>query len=70
MQSARFLIAAVTVGACAAQQPSHLARGLVGLDAVSSTVDSELAGYYATHYLTGRGADPIRDRQLDELLAP
>lgn len=69
MQNVVLLAASTLVlAACAAPTP-YLARGQVGLDRVSTSVDSALAAYYVTDYLQGRGGDALRKRQLDQLLA-
>lgn len=69
MQSQRFVLAALFFSACAARQPPMTARGTVGLDQVTSIVDSPLAAYYLSHYLAGQRTDPQLDGQIDRLLS-
>jgi hypothetical protein len=63
------IAAALILWACAAPSP-YVARGHIGLDHVSSSVDSELAAYYVTHYVGRAATDPERDRHIGELLSP
>lgn len=68
MQSPHFLLAALFLSACAARQSPPVARGTVGLDQVTSTVDSPLAAYYLSHYLAGQRTDAQLDARIDQLL--
>ena len=69
MQSQRFLLAALVLSACTARPAALVAKGTVGLDPVTSRVDSPLAAYYLSHYLSGERTDPRLDSQIDQLLS-
>jgi hypothetical protein len=69
VHSPRFLLAALFLSACAARQSPPVTQGSVGLDQVTSTVDSPLAAYYLSHYLAGQRTDPQLDSQIDQLLS-
>jgi hypothetical protein len=69
LQSQRFFLAALFLSACAARPAALTARGTVGLDQLTSAVDSPLAAYYLSHYLAGERADPKLDSQIDQLLS-
>lgn len=69
MQSQHSLLAALVLSACAVRQQPLLAKGTVGLDPLTSTVDSPIAAYYLSHYLAGRRTDPQLDGEIDRLLS-
>ncbi len=56
--------------ACASSQPQFLARGVVGLEEVTASVDSQLAAHYLSSYLTGRTSGAALDTAIDALLTP
>jgi hypothetical protein len=66
----RSSLLALVLMACTPGPAGYVVQGRVALDTVTSSVDSELAAYYVTHYLAGHGTDPARDRRVEQLLAP
>lgn len=54
---------------CSGVDIGRPAQGRIGLHALEARVDSDIAHYYLSTYLTGRRLDPTADRRIDEVYA-